>query len=146
MQRSATRGRRLDAARGPVASPAPWPVLQSPSAPPMTRTHAMPVSFLALFLLAADPTPIPAGSATLTLDVGKYPLKVNTYKPANYRDGPLVLVFHGVLRNADEYRDHAKVIADRCGGLVAAPEFDEARFPFWAYQRGGLVRDGKPQP
>jgi poly(3-hydroxybutyrate) depolymerase len=106
----------------------------------------MPVPFLALLLLAADPAPMPAGSATLALDVGSRPLKVHTYKPANYHNGPLVLVFHGVLRNASEYRDHAKVIADRCGGLVAAPEFDEAHFPFWAYQRGGLVRDGKPQP
>ena len=33
-------------------------------------------------------------------------------------DGPLIVVFHGVLRNAEEYRDHARALAERLGAIV----------------------------
>ena len=49
-----------------------------------------------------------------------------TYKPEAYRDGPLVVVCHGMQRNPDEYRDKARGIAERMGAIVAAPMFDHA--------------------
>lgn len=88
--------------------------------------------------------PIPAGAGKVTVDVG-VPLEVFTYKPANYAGGPLVLVFHGVNRNAEDYRNFALTLGDRFGVLVAAPYFDLARFPNEAYQRGGVTKDGRPQ-
>jgi len=50
---------------------------------------------------------------------------------------------HGVLRNADEYRDHAVAMGDRFGALVVAPKFDSERFPSRLYQRGGIQREDK---
>jgi hypothetical protein len=51
-----------------------------------------------------------------------------------------------MLRNADTYRDNAIGLADRMGGLVAAPLFELKQFPNEAYQLGGLLRKGKWQP
>jgi pimeloyl-ACP methyl ester carboxylesterase len=59
----------------------------------------------------------------------------------------MLFVMHGVLRNADEYRDHAIGMGDRFDVLVVAPKFDEERFPSRAYQRGGILRaDGTAAP
>ena len=57
------------------------------------------------------------------------------------------MVFHGVSRNAEDYRDYAIAIADWFHMLVVAPLFDAARFPNLRYQRGGLLdKTGAAQP
>jgi pimeloyl-ACP methyl ester carboxylesterase len=96
--------------------------------------------------MAMDPQPIPPGKAELELKLSEFPLTVYTYRPANYNGGPMILVFHGVLRNADEYRDHAVNLGDRLGALIVAPKFDLERFPLERYQYGGIVRDAKAVP
>jgi alpha-beta hydrolase superfamily lysophospholipase len=83
--------------------------------------------------------PIPVGPDERTLRVGTHKLRVFTYKPENYRGGPLLVVFHGMKRNADDYRDFAISIADRFGMVVAAPKFDLKTYPILRYQRGGIV-------
>lgn len=95
-------------------------------------------------LLAAEA--IPVGASQTEMTAGGRPIRVFTYKPAAYRDGPLIVVFHGMNRNADTYRDNARGMGDRFGALIAAPEFDAQRFPAVAYQRGGIVKDGRLQP
>jgi len=90
--------------------------------------------------------PIPPGKAELQLMLDDLPLTVYTYRPANYDGGPLVMIFHGILRNADEYRDHSTAMGDRFGALIVAPKFDEERFPKAKYQYGGIVEDGKAVP
>jgi pimeloyl-ACP methyl ester carboxylesterase len=94
------------------------------------------------------PTPLPAGAARIDVRLGDTRLEAFTYKPADYdaKAGPLVLVFHGVLRNADTYRDNGKPLADRLRGLVVAPKFPLAEFPTAAYQFGNLLAGGKPNP
>jgi pimeloyl-ACP methyl ester carboxylesterase len=89
---------------------------------------------------------IPTGSATVAVTVGGQSLDLYTYRPANYTDGPLLLVFHGVLRNADDYRDHARGMGDRFRALIVAPRFPEDRFPIVSYQQGGLKLNGEVQP
>ena len=73
-------------------------------------------------------------------------MTVFTYRPPDCRDAPLLMVFHGMRRNAEEYRDHARSLADRCGCCVMAPLFD----PPWSgrqrYQKGGLLRGGRVAP
>jgi len=103
--------------------------------------------FTALFLSATPAVagPLPVGPAQVTVDVG-LPLEVFTYKPPTYRDGPLIVVFHGVQRNAEDYRNFAITLAERFGAIVVAPRFDKLRFPTEAYQRGGLMQDGQLQP
>jgi poly(3-hydroxybutyrate) depolymerase len=86
---------------------------------------------------------IPLGRAKLEIMVSGTRLEVFTYKPAKYANGPLLLVFHGMLRNADVYRDHAIAMADRFGAMVAAPRFDMERFPDDRYQLGGLLTTKK---
>lgn len=96
--------------------------------------------------LRADP--IPAGRGRVEFPVAGAPLTLFTYKPANYKGGPLLIVFHGIVRNADVYRDSAISIADRFGVIVVAPLLDEQRFPEEWYQEGGIVdanRKAKPQ-
>ena len=88
---------------------------------------------------------LPVGPGEMTLDVG-LPLQVFTYKPPTYRGGPLIVVFHGVGRNAEEYRNFAIALGERFGAIVAAPLFDKERFPLEAYQRGGILKDGVLQP
>ena len=105
--------------------------------------------FPAALLLAFLPllsSEVPMGAAELELDLEGTRLTVFTYKPASYRGERMLMVFHGVLRNADEYRDHAKGMGDRFGALIVAPKFDEQRFPSWRYQRGGILApDGAAQ-
>ncbi|MCX6951857.1 MAG: hypothetical protein NTV51_06785 [Verrucomicrobia bacterium] len=96
-------------------------------------------------LWAADP--IPAGRGRIEVPFAGAPLTLHTYKPDNYTDGPLLVVFHGIVRNADQYRDFAIPLAERFGVILVAPELDEGRFPDEWYQRGGVLGDdGKARP
>ncbi|MEY4089954.1 MAG: hypothetical protein RJB55_2225 [Verrucomicrobiota bacterium] len=104
---------------------------------------------LALLLLVrvSSGTPLPAGPGRAELPDAKEPLTLFTYKPPTYRGGPLLVVCHGVQRNAEDYRNFAITLAERFGAIVVAPLFDKERFPMARYQRGGLVgADGKVQP
>ncbi|HZN39613.1 MAG TPA: hypothetical protein VFD82_12465 [Planctomycetota bacterium] len=113
-------------------------------------------SILAAVLPAQMPPPsagdVPVGKARLQIAVGrdeagKIELDVFTYRPEKWSGERLLFVLHGVLRNADEYRDHSVSMADRFDSLVVAPKFDAERFPSRAYQRGGIQRaDGSAAP
>jgi hypothetical protein len=85
--------------------------------------------------------PIPVGKSEIEVAVNGTNIKVYTYRPKTFNNGPLILVMHGVLRNADEYRDHAVKLGDKFNALVAAPKFDDQRFPNFRYQRAGIVND-----
>jgi pimeloyl-ACP methyl ester carboxylesterase len=89
----------------------------------------------------AAPDAVPEGKSTLELPFEKLTLKVYTYKPANFQNGPMLMVFHGILRNAEEYRDHAVDMGDRFGALIVCPLFEEKIFPIPKYQFGGIVDD-----
>jgi len=89
---------------------------------------------------------LPVGAATLVHDNGGEPLRMHTYRPPTYTDGPLLLVFHGVKRNAEDYRNYAIHMAERFRAIVVTPEFDSVRFSSARYQRGGVIRRGNPAP
>jgi poly(3-hydroxybutyrate) depolymerase len=95
---------------------------------------------------ADEAAAIPPGSGEQTVTLDGLALQVFTYRPANCRVAGILLVFHGVGRDAPGYRDAARPLADQLCLLVAAPLFDAQRFPSWRYQRGGIVHDGKLQP
>jgi poly(3-hydroxybutyrate) depolymerase len=105
--------------------------------------------FFALLLgacAALDAAPLPIGPARVEVANGTEPITLFTYKPPTYKGGPLFVVFHGVQRNAEDYRNFAITLAERFGAIVVAPHFDAERFPSARYQRGGLVgADGKPR-
>lgn len=104
------------------------------------------IAFCMLLPVRLQAGPIPAGDGYQVLKIGSYNLEIFTYKPAAYKDGPLLLVFHGLDRNADTYRDNAKGLADRFGMAVVAPLFDASRFPTALYQRGGIANQKTLQP
>ena len=109
------------------------------------ETHIV-QAFLVASLLFAAAGPSQIGKSTLELQFGEVPLKVFVYKPPSYTDGPVIMVFHGVLRNAEEYRDDSVEMADRFRAMIVAPLFDEQLFPKRKYQFGGIVSDGKATP
>lgn len=99
---------------------------------------------LTLFVMAADP--LPAGKSTSDFTFGEVTIRTFNYKPKEFRSGPIIMVFHGVLRNAEEYRDDAIEMGDRFNGLIVAPLFDDVTFPKRKYQFGGIVENGMVTP
>src|SRR5205823_4315871 len=71
--------------------------------------------------------------------IQRVPLLCFVYKPEHWGGNRMILVHHGVLRNADEYRDDSVVLGDRFDALIVAPQFDKERFPSRMYQRGGIL-------
>jgi len=90
------------------------------------------------FGVASSPT---SASISASTTASTLPIECYTYKPADWDGQRLILVHHGVLRNADEYRDHAVVLGDRFHALIVAPKFDAERFPSRKYQRGGILKE-----
>jgi pimeloyl-ACP methyl ester carboxylesterase len=96
-------------------------------------------SLLLVCSLVFGADPLPAGQGKFEVELGGKPIEVFTYKPASFKGGPMLVVFHGTLRNAEEYRDNARSMGDRFGMLIVTPKFDRQRFPDAKYNRGGLV-------
>jgi poly(3-hydroxybutyrate) depolymerase len=105
-------------------------------------------AFLAVWLAAfARAEPLPMGPGRVECPNGAEPITLFTYKPPTYKDGPLFVIFHGVQRNAEDYRNFAITLAERFGAIIVAPLFDLQRFPSARYQRGGLVAaKGEAEP
>jgi poly(3-hydroxybutyrate) depolymerase len=103
------------------------------------------VIMLAWLLGAAPVVAEPIATGRQTVDVDGTPMVVFTYRPAGCSDPSLLLVFHGVARNARSYRDYTRALADRLCLLLVAPVFDTRAFPTWRYQRGGIVKDAVVQ-
>ncbi|MGE4112435.1 MAG: hypothetical protein AB7E73_17220 [Burkholderiales bacterium] len=95
---------------------------------------------IGLSSLAAHAVPLPEGRSELDLLVNQVPLQVYAYKPAGYRNGPLLVSFHGLSRQIDTYMKAAQPLADRHGLLLVMPLFDRERFPYWRYQALGITR------
>jgi pimeloyl-ACP methyl ester carboxylesterase len=110
-----------------------------------TRIRVTVVGILACWLAGAPvfvpvlAEPIGVGAAKQTVNLGGTRMDVYIYRPAQCPDPSLLLVFHGAARDAEDYRDYARPLADRLCTLVVAPLFDRKRFPSWRYQRGGIV-------
>lgn len=90
--------------------------------------------------------PIPYGVSHFAVADGTNAITVFTYKPDGYSTGPLVMVFHGVLRNAEDYCRNCIPLADRYHTLIAAPLFGTNAYDSAEYQRGGIIKNGIVQP
>ena len=99
-----------------------------------TRIRVTVVGMLACWLAAAPvfvpllAEPISVGAGKQTVNLGGTRMDVYTYRPAQCPDPSLLLVFHGAARDAEDYRDYARGLADRQCMLVVAPLFDRKRF------------------
>lgn len=105
----------------------------------------LPLVCVLVFPFAAVGDELPVGTTQFTLSVGSGKLDVFTYRPSGFdpKTGRMLLVFHGVNRNAEEYRDWAKPLSDATGAVVAAPKFTKQAFPTAAYQQGNVLTDRK---
>lgn len=87
-------------------------------------------AFAGLGLAAQAGTPVPNGKWSFMWtdargDAGK-PIRVYTYRPrACDTTCPMVIVLHGMSRNAADYRDYWELLADHYKVLVVAPQFDK---------------------
>ena len=108
------------------------------------------VSFaLGLWSLVAQGAERAAERSTFDFESGGHRLKVWYFRPAGLAtDAPVLLVFHGVGRNADEYLDDWVEHAERKKFLLIVPEFSKERFPGDAAYNSGNMFDkaGKPLP
>jgi hypothetical protein len=112
----------------------------------MTKTRWFSVAAILCGLLGCPPAlAAPITTGRQVIDLNGTPMVVFTYRPATCSDLALLLVFHGIARNARTYRDDARALADRLCLLVVAPVFDKRAFPTWRYQRGGIVKVGVVQ-
>ena len=109
---------------------------------PMKRWAGLVIS-LGLMATKVVAAPLPTGRGQTEVSYGGAPVALHTYKPVGYSDGPLLVVFHGVMRNADQYLEFAIPMADRFGMILVSPRLDEGAFPDeeW-YQRGGVLTAG----
>ncbi|MBL8857514.1 MAG: hypothetical protein JNL28_03285 [Planctomycetes bacterium] len=110
----------------------------------MLKLPALALVLLPLACRAPAESPavgLPAGKSLIELALEPEPIECFTYKPAHWSGERMIFVHHGVLRNADEYRDHAVILGDRFDALIVAPRFDAERFPSRKYQRGGILNE-----
>jgi pimeloyl-ACP methyl ester carboxylesterase len=105
------------------------------------------ITGVALFVATGGATaaPIPPGDSELTADLGQLRMTVFTHRP-QCEQPSLLLVFHGLARNAKGYRNRARQLGDRLCAIVVTPLFDAKRFPSWRYQRGGIVEGRALKP
>lgn len=104
----------------------------------MRRLNLLAAAAILLSPRLALAAPIPPGNASQNADLPGATLQVFTHLPP-CTPRLLLLVFHGVGRNAGPYRDHAVPLADQLCAVVVAPLFDHARFPRDRYQYGDVA-------
>jgi pimeloyl-ACP methyl ester carboxylesterase len=85
------------------------------------------------------------GTGEQVMNLKGVEMRIFTYRPRCSHPG-LLIVLHGMGRNAKSYRNSAISLGERLCMIVAAPEFDEERFANWRYQHGGIVHSGQVQP
>ena len=93
----------------------------------------------------ADKIEIEPGAGTFTFDgyppLADRPVRVWYSAPKNPATARILVVLHGVERNAREYRADWDAVVDRDDVLVLAPEFDEDDYPGSASFNLGNVVD-----
>lgn len=84
------------------------------------------------------------GSMVETAMIGGQPIRLHLYRPrrCDAAPGPVLLVFAGYERNAEEYLRRARWIARAQCMTVVAPALDRERFPRLRYQRAGMSGRG----
>ncbi len=85
-------------------------------------------------------------SQQLTAVVHEVPIEMFIHRPTSENLRGVLLVLHGQRRNAAEYRDLARSLANEHDLLLIVPKFDRDRFPSRRYQRGGITRRGRVEP
>lgn len=84
---------------------------------------------------SASPGVAPEGKGEVSVGEGDRAIQVFTYKPKGFSNGPILFMFHGAKRNAEDYRNWSIALAEKHHAMVAAPFL--IRNGFWpTYIRG----------
>jgi alpha-beta hydrolase superfamily lysophospholipase len=84
---------------------------------------------------------IEPGDGKHSANLGRVTLEIFTWCP-EATPKLLLVVFHGMHGDADNYRDRAQPLASNLGALVVAPRFAAPEFTVPFYQRGGVAPEG----
>jgi len=76
---------------------------------------------------------LPGDLGVISVDDGRgevsAPMDVYYYRPSSFkRDGPVLIVVHGLNRNAADYRHYFAEIAQLYGALILSPEFSRKNY------------------
>jgi hypothetical protein len=90
---------------------------------------------------------IPPGAGSFRFEAWGGPeLRVYTQRPERVTPGTeIIIVLHGMRRNADDYRDDWRTISDACDAVILVPRFDAQRFPGSAAYNLGEAIPGYPE-
>ena len=122
------------------------------------NNYFMPLVFAFCFMVAASAqaASLPVGEGSFLIDeptgANASPMTAYYYRPQAWEDGrPIVLVFHGLKRNAQEYCQGWAQYAEEHNLLVICPEFSAEKYPGVRYYNFANVLDseepgGKIQP
>ncbi len=100
--------------------------------------------FILLMMLGvmsfAHANDLPKGDGEFLLDVPQGQMRVLTFVPESFApDSPVLIVMHGVKRDADRYRDAWRDIAAKANALLLVPEFSNEMWPkSWGYNVGNM--------
>ena len=104
----------------------------------------------------AESAELPVGASIYGLvehtGVTRDPIRVYAYRSVGWKPGNvIVVVFHGMNRNAEDYRSGWVGHADENNLLVICPEFTQAKYPGPRYYNTGNIMDntsgnGRLQP
>jgi poly(3-hydroxybutyrate) depolymerase len=95
------------------------------------HTLALLLLIIALFAVPqSQAAPLAPGAGRFEVSHGGRTIPVWYFLPENARaDAPVLIVMHGVNRDADRYRDEWRPHAKKYGFILAAPEFSKEAFP-----------------
>ncbi|WP_413735152.1 hypothetical protein ACL2XP_21215 [Sodalis sp. RH21] len=125
----------------------PWSQCSSPRCPPARPGAALRIWLLSVWLLAlpAVAGAPRAGNDCLSLAAENGAMPVYIYRPQpDARDLPVVMVLHGVKRNARQARDQWIAAANRYHFMIIAPEFSNSAYPGARGYMLGNTRAGAP--
>jgi len=100
-------------------------------------------------LLPAPAEAATRGDSEILLDVPQGKMRVLLHKPGRFTpESPVLIVIHGVKRDAERYRDNWRDIADEHDALLIVPEFTSVMWPkSWGYNLGNIRSSaGAPIP
>src|SRR3954470_6693558 len=93
-------------------------------------TRAIAWLLLAFTLCSAHATQLAPGAGRFEVTHEGRTIPVWYFRPdAATGDARVLIVMHGVNRDADRYRDEWQPYAQKYGLILAAPEFSQAAFP-----------------
>ena len=90
------------------------------------------IAMLTFSLSGCTTPPGETGTITVNDERGAFvaPMDVHYFRPLNFKPaGPVLIVVHGMSRNADSYRDYFFEAAYKHGAMILTPEFNRKNYP-----------------